>query len=569
MTRRKGKWTPAAKIVLQERYLTLPDGLAKETPEDMCWRVAKEVGSAEKKNPKLMVMKFYNMLVDGLFLPNSPTLMNAGKGNGLQYAACFVLPIEDSLGEIFDAIKTSAIIHKSGGGTGFSFDELRPAGSLVRTTGGTSSGPISFLHVFDAATNAVKQGGTRRGANMAILRVDHPDILEFIESKLSGGITNFNISVAITNKFMDAYRNKETYELTWGGKVARKLSAVDVFGRIVDAAWKTGDPGMFFVDLCNRGAANPVPDSGPVMATNPCGEQPLYPNEACNLGSINLAKFYNGKKGGLSWIRLGRTIDLAVRFLDNIIEVCPYPLPEIDKTVKANRRIGLGVMGWADLLYLMQIPYDSEAALRMAEDVMSWIDARAHDATVALTKERGVFPNYMKSIYSSGRPRRNATVTTIAPTGTISLIAGCSSGIEPVFGLSYTHTVGPRVLQVTNPAFEKVAKDHKVLTRSVRKAVLEQGHVRGHSDMPDELQRVFVTAHDVAPEWHVRMQAAFQKHTDNGVSKTINLPNSATPDDITKAFLMAYELGCIGITVFRDGCKGGVLTPGCATECDL
>lgn len=568
MKRAKGKWSPAAKVILQERYLTLPNGLTKETPEDMCWRVAEEVGSAEKKNPKLMTTKFYNMLVDNLFLPNSPTLMNAGKKNGLQYAACFVLPVGDSMEEIFDAIKTSAIIHKSGGGTGFSFDELRPAGSLVRTTGGTSSGPISFLEVFDAATNAVKQGGTRRGANMAVLRVDHPDIFEFVATKRDGGVTNFNLSVSITDEFMNAYRNNEKYDLTWGGKPTRKVSAVEMFDCIVDAAWETGDPGMFFVDQCNRGSANPVPESGPVVATNPCGEQPLYPNEACNLGSINLAKFYNAK-GGINWKHLGKTVDLAVRFLDNIIEVCPYPLPEIDKTVRANRRIGLGVMGWADLLYLRQIPYDSETALRMAEEVMYWINARAHDASVELTKERGVFPNYMKSIYNSGRPRRNATVTTIAPTGTISIIANCSSGIEPVFALSYTHAVGSRVLQVTNPAFQRVAKSNGVYTPMVRKVVQDTGRVLGCPDIPDELQRVFVTAHDIAPAWHVRMQAAFQKNTDNGVSKTINLPNSATREDVKKAFLMAYELGCVGITVFRDGCKKGVLSPGCVTECDI
>ncbi len=563
----KGDWSESALRVMRERYLARQGDKVLETPEGMCWRVAGELAAIEEKWGKSseeiydIACRYYQFMVDGFFLPNSPTLMNAGKQNGLQYSACYVLPVGDSMEEIFEAVKAAAIIHKSGGGTGFAFSRLRPKDAIVRSTGGKASGPVSFLRVFNGATEAVKQGGTRRGANMGILRVDHPDILEFIESKLDGGITNFNISVAVTEKFMDALRNDEEYELVnpHTKEVTGRLRAHEVFDRIVKAAWRTGDPGLFFIDRCNAGRANPTPTFDEVEATNPCGEQPLYPNEACNLGSLNLAKFFkpaagNGK-GAVDWEDLERVVRLSVRFLDDVIEANPYPLPEIDASVKANRRIGLGVMGWADLLFELGIPYDSEEALKLAEEVMRFIEEKGHNESANLAEERRPFPNWSRSIYRDERPLRNSTVTTIAPTGTISIIANCSSGIEPVFALAFSHIVGDRHLTFVNPIFERVAKARGFYSEELMKAVAERGIVRGLAGVPEDIQRIFVTAHEVASEWHVRMQAAFQKFTDNGVSKTINLPHSATEEDVAQAYLMAYELGCIGITVFRDGCK--------------
>lgn len=564
---KQGNWSESAGRVMRERYLARKGDKVSETPEGMCWRVGIEIASAEEKWGKSaeeiyeVACRFYDLMLDGFFLPNSPTLMNAGKQNGLQYSACYVLPVGDSMEEIFEAVKAAAIIHKSGGGTGFSFSRLRPQDAIVRSTGGKASGPVSFLRVFNGATEAVKQGGTRRGANMGILRADHPDILEFIESKLDGGITNFNISVAITEKFMEALRRDGEYELVTPHTkdVVGKLRAREVFDRIVRAAWRTGDPGLFFIDRCNAGRANPTPTLAQVEATNPCGEQPLYPNEACNLGSINLAKFFraaagNGK-GHVDWDALERVVRLSVRFLDDVIDANPYPLPEIDASVKANRRIGLGVMGWADLLFELGVPYDSEEALSLAGEVMRFLEEKGHDESARLAEERGPFPNWPRSIYRDERPLRNSTVTTIAPTGTISIIANCSSGIEPVFALAFSHIVGDRHLTFANPIFEAVAKARGFYSEELMKAVAERGTVRGLSGVPEEIQRVFATAHEVAPEWHVRMQAAFQAYTDNGVSKTINLPHSATEEDVAAAYLMAYELGCIGITVFRDGCK--------------
>ncbi len=563
-----GDWSESARRVLRERYLARQGDQVLETPEGMCWRVAGEMAAVEEKWGKTaeesceIAGQFYDLMVDDYFLPNSPTLMNAGKQNGLQYSACYVLPVGDSMEEIFEAVKAAAIIHKSGGGTGFAFSRLRPQDATVRSTGGKASGPVSFLRVFNGATEAVKQGGTRRGANMGILRVDHPDILEFIESKLDGGITNFNISVAITEKFMEALRQDTEYDLVapHTKEVVGRLRARDVFDRIVKAAWRTGDPGLFLIDRCNAGRANPTPTLAEVEATNPCGEQPLYPNEACNLGSINLAKFFkvgagNGK-GYIDWDDLERVVRTSVRFLDNVIDANPYPLPEIDASVKANRRIGLGVMGWADLLFELGIPYDSDEALHLAGEVMRFIQDKGHDESARLSDERGPFPNWPRSIYQDERPLRNSTVTTIAPTGTISIIANCSSGIEPVFALAFSHIVGDRHLTFVNPIFERVAKTQGFYSEELMKAVAERGTVRGLGGVPDDVQRVFVTAHEIDTEWHVRMQAAFQKYTDNGVSKTINLPNSATEEDVAKAYLLAYELGCIGITVFRDGCKG-------------
>ncbi len=565
---RKGDWSESALRVIRERYLARQGDKVLETPEGMCWRVAVEIASAEEKWGKSaeemyeIACRFYDLMVDGVFLPNSPTLMNAGKQNGLQYSACYVLPVGDSMEEIFEAVKAAAIIHKSGGGTGFAFSRLRAKDAVVRSTGGKASGPVSFLRVFNGATEAVKQGGTRRGANMGILRVDHPDVLEFIESKLDGGITNFNISVAITEKFMDALRRDAEYELVTPEtkKVVGRLKAREVFDRIVKAAWRTGDPGLFFIDRCNAGRANPTPTLAEVEATNPCGEQPLYPNEACNLGSINVAKFFKASagngKGHLDWDGLERVVRLSVRFLDDVIDANPYPLPEIDASVKANRRIGLGVMGWADLLFDLSVPYDSDEALSLAGEVMRFIEEKGHDESARLAEERGPFPSWPRSIYRDEQPLRNSTVTTIAPTGTISIIANCSSGIEPVFALAFSHIVGDRHLTFVNPIFERVAKAGGFYSEELMKAVAERGTVRALTGIPDEVQRVFVTAHEVGTDWHVRMQAAFQQYTDNGVSKTINLPHSATEEDVARAYLSAYELGCIGITVFRDGCKG-------------
>ena len=570
---RVGKWTEQALRVLRERYLTREGDATQETPEEMCWRVATAIAQGEGrwgKSPAVVheiAGAFYDLMVDGKFLPNSPTLMNAGKGNHLQYSACYVLPVGDSMEEIFDAVKSAAIIHKSGGGTGFAFSRLRQKDAVVTSTGGKASGPVSFLRVFNGATEAVKQGGTRRGANMGILRIDHPDVLEFIECKLDGGIVNFNISVAATDRFMDAIQKDEEYELIapHNGEVVSRLPAREVFDRIVRAAWQTGDPGMVFLDRINASPANPTPEIGLVEATNPCGEQPLLPNEACNLGSINVAQFARRQPDGewaVDWTELERVVRLSVRFLDDVIEVNPYPLPEIDETVKANRRIGLGVMGWADLLFRMGIPYDSQPALDLGDRIMAFINEKAHDQSAKLAEERGPFPNWARSIYKHGRPLRNSTVTTIAPTGTISMIAGCSSGVEPAFAVAFTHKVGDRVLPFTNPIFAEVARERGFYSDALMEEVAKRGVVHGLPGVPDDVQRVFVTAHEVSFEWHVRHQGAFQKHTDNGVSKTINLPNSATVDDVARAYLLAWELGCLGITVFRDGCKEGVLHVG-------
>jgi ribonucleoside-diphosphate reductase alpha chain len=542
----------------------------------MCWRVAVAIAQGEDrwgKSPAVVheiAGAFYDLMVDGKFLPNSPTLMNAGKGNQLQYSACYVLPVGDSMEEIFDAVKSAAIIHKSGGGTGFAFSRLRQKDAMVNSTGGKASGPVSFLRVFNGATEAVKQGGTRRGANMGILRIDHPDILEFIECKLDGGIVNFNISVAATDRFMEALQRDDEYELIapHSGEVVSRLPAREVFDRIVRAAWQSGDPGMVFLDRINASPANPTPEIGLVEATNPCGEQPLLPNEACNLGSINVAMFARGQADGewaVDWTELERVVRLSVRFLDDVIEVNPYPLPEIDETVKANRRIGLGVMGWADLLFRMGIPYDSQAALDLGDRLMAFINEKAHDQSAKLAEERGPFPNWPRSIYKHGRPLRNSTVTTIAPTGTISMIAGCSSGVEPAFAIAFTHKVGDRILPFTNPIFAEVARERGFHSDALMEEIAKRGVVHGLPGVPEEIQRVFVTAHEVPFEWHVRHQGAFQKYTDNGVSKTINLPNSATLDDVGRAYLLAWELGCLGITVFRDGCKEGVLHVGTKT----
>jgi len=470
-----GKWSQQAKRVLRERYLIKNQkGKVIESPDEMCYRVAKAIAQSEKNfgisDQKLekVIWRFYKLLVSGSFLPNSPTLMNAGLDNSLQYSACFVLPIEDSIESIFEAIKRAALIHKSGGGTGFSFSKLRSKGSVVRSTHGVASGPVSFMRVFDAATGEIKQGGRRRGANMGILRVDHPDILEFINCKSEGGITNFNISVAITNEFMKAVERKRKYNLIdpRTGEKVRKLDASNVFQEIVKQAWKTGDPGLFFIDNANAGSANPVSSMGPLESTNPCGEQTLYSNESCNLGSINLLHFIKSKPGRrskdlgkrINWEKLAKTIHLAVRFLDDIIEATPYPLSEIRQATRLNRRVGLGIMGWSDLLFSLGIPYNSGEARKLGRETMKFVHDEAHLASQNLAKNRGSFPNFRKSIYKDGIPLHNATLTTIAPTGSISIIAGCSSGIEPAFALAFKHKANGRELLFFNTFLKQQRK---------------------------------------------------------------------------------------------------------------
>lgn len=564
----QGVWSEAAKKVLAERYLWKKNGHIVEDENGMCRRVAQAVSAAEERygsaeRRQAIEDSFYEVMINRQFMPNSPTLMNAGKDNGQQLSACFVLPVPDSIGGIFDSVKHAAIIHKSGGGTGFSFSRLRPEGSVVSATHGVASGPVSFMRVFNEATEQIKQGGTRRGANMGILRVDHPDILKFINCKRDGTITNFNISVAATEKFMTALETGADYDLIdpHNGEVAGSLNSREVFNQMVDAAWATGDPGMVFIDRINAGPANPTPEVGMVEATNPCGEQPLLPYEACNLGSLNVAAFVSEDKQSIDWQGMEQAIRTSVRFLDDVIEINPYPLQEIIDIVSANRRIGLGVMGWADLLFEMGIPYDSQRALDLGEKVMEFINRIGHSESENLAEERGPFPNWYNSIYKDGKPIRNSTVTTIAPTGTISIIADCASGIEPIFALAFLHKAKgsdgkPRNLRFVNPIYARVAQERGFDSEELIEKVMEHGSVHGLEEVPEDVREVFVTAHEIAPEWHVRMQAAFQKYTDNAVSKTINLPNDATLEDVSKAYLLAYETGCNGITVFRDGCKG-------------
>ena len=552
--------------VLKRRYLK-KDGKGKivETPEKMFKRVAQNIAKAEKKygnadDVKKMEDIFYNMLTELKFLPNSPTLMNAGRKLG-QLAACFVLPVEDSMEGIFDSLRNAAIIHKSGGGTGFSFSRLRPKDSRVGTTGGIASGPVSFMKIFNTATEQVKQGGTRRGANMAILRVDHPDIIEFIYSKKNNNeLNNFNISVGVTDSFMEAVKTESDYDLInpRDGEKEGTLNAGEVYRELVKQAWENGDPGIVFLDRLNRD--NPTPALGEIESTNPCGEQPLLPMESCNLGSINLAKFvdYDSETPSIDYKALKDMVWWSVRFLDNTIDMSRYPLSEIEEMVHGNRKIGLGVMGFADLLYQLKIPYNSEKALEIAEQVMGFIQEESHAASKQLGDERGVFPNFDKSIYKDkkGCTYRNATTTTIAPTGTLSIIANCSSGVEPLFALSFVRNVmdNDKLLEV-NPYFENVAKERGFYNPELMDAIAVEGGIQHLEEIPEDVREIFVTAHDVSPEWHIRMQAAFQKYTDNAVSKTVNLARDATVEDVRKIYNLAYELGCKGVTIYRDGSK--------------
>lgn len=566
------EWSQQAVRVLGERYFLKDDsGNSIETVREMCWRVSWEIARSEvkfgKNRPQVIELakKYYLLMNTREFLPNSPTLMNAGKGNKLQYSACYVLPVEDSLEGIFDGVKYQAVVHQSGGGTGFSFSRLRPKGSTVKSTMGVASGPVSFLKVYNEATQQIKQGGMRRGANMGILRVDHPDIMEFIHCKEDGGITNFNISVAVTDRFMGALEKDEEYELIapHTKKVVGKLSSKKVWDEIAQGAWRTGDPGLIFIDRINKGSANPIRGKGwEIESTNPCGEQPLYPFDACNLGSIFLKYFVTRSTGsgqaGVDWEKLRKTVHLSVRLLDGVIEMNPFPLPQIRETVSSIRRIGLGVGGWADMLIRLGISYDSEEALSLAEEVMGFVNKEGHKASQQLAEERGAFPLWAKSIYAKGKKIRNSTVTTIAPTGSIGILADASGGIEPLFAIAYQHIVKSenRTLNFINPLFEEVAKGRGFYSEELMKKVAERGTVRDVEGVPEDVKRVFGTAHEIHPDWHVKTQAAFQKYTDNAVSKTINLPHEATVEDIQKAYMFAWNTDCQGITVFRDGCRG-------------
>ena len=553
-----------ALTVLERRYLMKNgEGVVIETVEELFRRVAGAIAVSDRRydenaDCEALADSFYRMMTNLEFLPNSPTLMNAGRPLG-QLSACFVLPVEDTMEGIFETIKQAALIHKSGGGTGFSFSRLRPCGSAVNSTGGVASGPISFMKVFNMATEAVKQGGTRRGANMGILRVDHPDIMEFIHCKTNNKeITNFNISVGLTEKFMNAVEAGKDYELVdpHGGRVTGTLNAREVFECIVDAAWHNGEPGIIFLDRLNRD--NVVPKAGKIESTNPCGEQPLLPYESCNLGSINLTKMLREENGVYSfdWDKLKATAKKAVHFLDNVIDANKYPLKEIDFMTKQTRKVGLGVMGWADALLRLKIPYNSEQAVRLAETVMRAVTEAGREESRELAKARGTFPLFQESTLDQEFPQRNATVTTIAPTGTLSLLASCSSGVEPIFGYVYIRNImdGTEMIEV-NPILREVLEERGLYSDELMKKIAKQGSLEGIEEIPEEIRRVFVSAHEVSPEFHIRMQAAFQRHTDNAVSKTVNFCNSATREEVAEVYKLAFRLGCKGVTIYRDGSR--------------
>jgi ribonucleoside-diphosphate reductase alpha chain len=553
-----------ARIILHHRYLQRDgSGAVIESPEEMFARVARHVAKAEKlykkgKDPDQVEKAAFEVMTDLDFLPNTPTLMNAGTRLG-QLAACFVLPVPDSMRGIFRSVSDMALIHQSGGGTGFNFSSLRPEGDIVKSTGGVASGPVSFMRVFDKATDVVKQGGRRRGANMGVLRVDHPDILTFIRAKEEPAeFINFNISVAVTDRFIKAVRRGGTFPLVnpRTGKEAGRRNASELFDLISEMAWKTGDPGLLFIGEVNR--RNPTPVLGDMAGTNPCGELPLYPYESCNLGSINLSHMV--RRGRVDYKKLQGVVETGVRFLDNIIDLNRYPLPAIKKMTLANRKIGLGVMGFAELLIKLGIPYDSDKALRLSSRLMRFVSGEARKVSAELARERGPFPNFSKSVYrAQGFPGlRNATVTTIAPTGTISIIAGTSSGIEPLFAVSFIRRVldGSQLKEV-NPLFEMMAGEKPFFTDALREEIVGKGSIQGIRAIPREVRDLFKTAMDISPEFHLRVQAAFQRHTDNAVSKTVNLPETATIQEVREIFLRAHSLKCKGVTVYRYGSKGG------------
>jgi ribonucleoside-diphosphate reductase alpha chain len=551
---------PNQLTVMEGRYLARDEtGSIVETPEELFRRVARGVAAAEAgfgAGPDAVAgwaERFHTLMADLDFLPNSPTLINCGRPLG-QLSACFVVPVGDSIEEIFDALKYTAIIHKSGGGTGIDFSPIRPRNSLVRSTCGQASGPVSFMRVFNAATEEVRQGGVRRGANMGILRIDHPDIFEFVSCKdQEGAFRNFNISVAVPDCFFQAAEEGRGWPLSFNGRVVREVPARELLAAVARSAHATGEPGLLFIDAINR--ANPTPSLDAISACNPCGEAPLLPYESCNLGSINLFRLARGNR--LDWERLGEVVELAVRFLDDVIEVNRYPLPQIALASRHTRKIGLGVMGWADLLFQLQIPYDSEQALGLAGEVMSFISRRGREASAALASQRGVFPAWRESVFHPDRPMRHATLTTIAPTGSISALAGVSSGIEPVFALAYVRTVlENRKLAVVDAAFRQWLETAPE-SRAILAAVQQTGSVQGLPGVAPKLQAVFRNTLEIAPEWHLRMQAAFQQHTDNAVSKTVNLPSTVAAPEVEAIFRQAHRLGLKGITVYRTGARSG------------
>jgi len=557
------KFTDNALTVLARRYLMRDEnGQVMEEPINMLWRVASTIAAGElnydkKADVEALAGQFYSLLANFDFLPNSPTLMNAGRELG-QLSACFVLPVGDSMESIFEAVKQTALIHKSGGGTGFSFSRIRPKSDVVHSTKGISSGPLSFMRVFDIATETIKQGGTRRGANMAIMRIDHPDIMDFIKVKADLTVLqNFNLSVAITDDFMKALVADGEYDLVnpRNDQVVKKQSATKIFRQIVKQAWLSGEPGIVFIDRIND--FNPTPKAGMIESTNPCGEQPLLPYESCNLGSINLANMVKG--GQVDYEKLGKTVELAVHFLDNVVDINRYPLPAIEKTTKENRKIGLGVMGFADMLIQLGHPYSSPDATKVAEEVMRFIDDKAFAKSCQLGESRGAFPNFADSIYGQkdpNQPVRNATRTTIAPTGTISILAGASSGVEPLFAVSYVRRVmdNDELFEV-NPYFEKIAKEKGFYSTELIRKIAHAGSLQGIEEIPLKYRKLFETAHDITPQNHIDIQAAFQKFTNNAVSKTINFGHDATVRDVEEAFLLAYKTGCKGLTIYRDGCR--------------